>query len=109
MDELGRLREKKRAKITADAEKKAQNEEQVRGALVQLLEPDAYSRLMFIRAQNSQLFSKAVQVIMYLAQSGQMKGRLGDAQIRALLAKMAGGARETSITIKRKGGAEEKL
>jgi len=109
MDELERLREKKAAKITADAEQKAQKEEQVRGALMQLLEPDAYSRLMFIRAQNTKLFSKAVQVIMYLAQSGQMKGRVGDAQLRALLAKMAGGAREPSITFKRKGGEEEKL
>ena len=100
------LRRKKMAEAYQQAQARAQQEEQLRSALATLLEPAAYERLMLVKMSSPELFSRAVQAISYLQQARQLKGRLNEEQLRALLAKLAGARREGSITIHRKGGNE---
>ncbi len=102
------VRRKKAQAAYEQAQARQQQEEQVRQAIAALLEPDAYSRLMLVRQSNPALFSQAVQSIAYLKQAGQLRARLSDAQLRAVLAKISASTRrEGSITFKRKGADEE--
>lgn len=100
------LRRKKMAEAYQQAQTRAQAEEQLRGALATLLEPAAYERFMLVKMSSPELFSRAVQAISYLQQARQLKGRLNEAQLRAILAKLAGSRKEGTITIHRKGGNE---
>ncbi len=79
-----------------------QQEQEQRKALLTLLEPDAYSRLANVRISNPALFRKIVQLLYSLAQAGQLKGRLGEAQLKALLVRMTAGKPTGSISVKRK-------
>jgi programmed cell death protein 5 len=100
------LRRKKMADVYQQAQARAQQEEQLRSALAMLLEPKAYERLMLVKMSSPDLFAKAVQAISYLQQARQLKGRLNEEQMRALLVKLAGARKEGTITIHRKGGNE---
>ena len=102
------LRRKKMEQTYAQAQNRVAQEEQLRSALGQVLEPKAYERLMLVKMSSPELFSKAVQAISYLQQAGQLKSRLSEGQLRAVLAKLAGARKEGSITIMRKGGDDSK-
>lgn len=105
--ELEHMRAKRQAQLSQQQQQQAaQQQEQLRSALAQLLEPDAYSRLMLVKAASSERFMQAVQAITYLRQSGRMKGRLSDAQLKAILSQFAAREPKGSITFKRKGGDE---
>ena len=104
--DLEQIREKKARQAYQQAQVNAQREEQIRGAIAQMLEPDAYSRLMFVRQKNPNLFAKAVQTLAYLQQGGQLQSRVTEEQIVKLLAKVAGPRKETKITFRRKAGDE---
>ncbi|VVB57114.1 DNA-binding protein [uncultured archaeon] len=101
--ELQALRQKKMAQAQQQAEAGKQQEEQLRSALATMLEPAAYERLMLVKMSSPQTFAKAVQGLAYLQQAGQLKGRISDAQLRALLGKLSPPRPEARITIKRKG------
>ncbi|MFH1306921.1 MAG: DNA-binding protein [Candidatus Micrarchaeota archaeon] len=105
--ELEQLRAQKAQKALEEAKKRAVQEEQIRSAIAQLLMPQAYERLMFVRQNNPELFAKAVQMIAYLRQSGKMRGRMGEGQLKEMLVKLGGKKRETKITFRRKGGEIE--
>jgi programmed cell death protein 5 len=102
------IRRKKMAEAYQTAQAKAAQDEQLRSALGNMLEPAAYERLMLVKMSNPTAFSKVVQAIAYLQQAGQLKGRLNEAQIRALLVKMTARKTEPKITILHKGGNERK-
>ena len=97
------LRQKKMAEAYKQAQARAEQEDQLRSALATMLEPAAYERLMLVKMSSPQTFAKVVQGLSYLQQSGQLKGRISEAQLRGLLAKMAGSRPQSSITIKHKG------
>jgi len=105
---LEEVRRRKMAEAYQSAQAKAAQEEQLRAALGNMLEPAAYERLMLVKMSNPAAFAKVVQAIAYLQQAGQLKGRLNEAQVRALLAKMAERKPEPKITILHKGGHNER-
>jgi DNA-binding TFAR19-related protein (PDSD5 family) len=102
-EQLEKIRMQKAQKAYGEARERAMKEEQIRSAIAQVLEPEAYSRLMFVRQNNPQLFAQAVQAIAYLQQRRQLAGRISEKQLVQLLAKIAGPRNEGSITFKRKG------
>ena len=102
------IRRKKMADAYQSAQNRAAQDEQLRSALGNMLEPAAYERLMLVKMSNPAAFAKVVQAIAYLQQAGQLKGRLNEAQVRALLNKMAERKPEPKITILHKGGNERK-
>ncbi|MFA5108880.1 MAG: DNA-binding protein [Candidatus Micrarchaeia archaeon] len=85
------------------AQEQARMQEQIKQAAAQLLEPNAYSRLMLIAQSNPQLFTKALQSIAYLAQAGRLQGRMNDEQLKKLLLRLLPQEKETKITFARKG------
>lgn len=97
------LRQKKMAEAYQQAQARAQQDEQLRSALAAMLEPAAYERLMLVKMSSPQTFAKAVQGLAYLQQAGQLKGRISEAQLRALLGKLSPQRPEPKITILRKG------
>lgn len=103
-EEMEALRRQKTQKNAEAAQAARAQQEQVRAALMMLLEPDAFSRLMLVKASNPGRFAQAAQAIAYLRQNGRMPGKMSDAQLRALLERFSASERhETSITFKRKG------
>ena len=101
--ELQALRQKKMANAQQQAQAREAQDEQLRMALAQMLEPAAYERLMLVKMSNPAAYGKAVQGLAYLQQAGQLKGRINDAQLRALLAKLVPPKPQPKITIMRPG------
>ena len=91
-----------------DAQKlQAAREKQVvelkrRQMLKTLLDDAAYGRIMNIRLANPELYEQLASLIAYLYQQGQLKGKMSEQQLLALLNKVRGPQRETKITIARK-------
>jgi programmed cell death protein 5 len=81
--------------------KRAQIEEQTKNLMRQLLEPEAYERIMIIKASNPELYEQLVNVIVSLVQSNKIMGRISDAQFKALLEKLTA-RREPTIEFKHK-------
>jgi programmed cell death protein 5 len=95
MDELDALRKKKLAELQAQAQEEAvkkeqldQAESQIREILNQILTPDAKARLANIKMARPEYGSQVELLLIQLAQSGQIKGKINDAQLKALLAKI---------------------
>jgi DNA-binding TFAR19-related protein (PDSD5 family) len=78
-------------------ERKQQAEK--RALLQKLLEPAARVRLGNIRAANPEFAAKIEQLILYLYQNGQIKGRIDEKTFVAILSKVSG-KRETRIVRK---------
>jgi programmed cell death protein 5 len=53
--------------------------------LRQLLDPDAYERIMNISVSNHDLYMQLSNLIVQLAQSNQVSGKITDAQLISLL------------------------
>ncbi|MGC8652016.1 MAG: DNA-binding protein [Candidatus Micrarchaeia archaeon] len=81
--------------------RRAQIEEQTKAVMRQLLDPDAYERLMIIRSSNQELYTQLVNLIVSLVQSNKIAGKISDAQFKALLEKLTT-RREPSIEFKHK-------
>ena len=100
MDEgqLEELRQKKLQEIqqaqAMDAQKKL--------LLKNLVEPKSYERLMNVRLANPELYDQLISLLAYLFKSGQVKGKIGEAQVLQLLSKLSGGRREPTITVSRR-------
>jgi programmed cell death protein 5 len=91
LDELRKAREARAAEL------------QVRGALKQILEPDAFERLANIRAANASLYAQLAQLFLYLQQKGQLKARVSDAQLKEFVSRLLAQQRkETKIVMHRK-------
>jgi len=99
-DEEGGLEEMRRRKLQEQLGAMQADEEQ-RRVLMAILEPEAFSRLANVRLSNPKLYQKLVSLLFNLVQSGQLKGRISEAQLKALLLKFTSRP-QGSISFKRK-------
>jgi len=79
---------KKLRKKVAEAVKAAQLEERKKEILKQFLDPKAYERVMNVRASNHDLYNQLVSLIVSLAQSNRVSGKITDEQIMSILQKL---------------------
>lgn len=109
-DELAELRRRKMEQMQRQAlDQQAMEEEaarqqqmdaQIRTALMEILEPEARERLNTIKLTRPE-FAKAVeQQLVMLAQSGRIRQRITDEQLKALLAQLTPSKKEFRITRK---------
>jgi programmed cell death protein 5 len=54
----------------------------------QLMDPDAYERLMNVRVANYELYSQLLEMLISMARGNRIKGKITEAQLREILAKM---------------------
>jgi len=83
------------------AYRQLQQEQQIKELMHQLLDSNAYERLMNIRISNKQLYMQLANIILSLAQSQQIEGKVTDKQLVALLNKLTA-KKESRIEFKRK-------
>ncbi len=109
-DELAELRRQRLEQMQRQAmEQQAMDEEalrqkqiesQIRIALMEILEPEARERLNTIKLTRPE-FAKAVeQQLVILAQSGRIRQRITDEQLKSLLAQLTPTKKEFRITRK---------
>ncbi|MFA6048502.1 MAG: DNA-binding protein [Candidatus Micrarchaeia archaeon] len=84
-------------KKIADAQARQQADAQVRSAMRAVLDAAAYERLSNIKISNAELYAQLVQVIAYLYQNGQLKGKVGEEQLKELVSRIISKRRETTI------------
>ncbi|RMF90959.1 MAG: DNA-binding protein [Methanobacteriota archaeon] len=96
MDELEALRRKRLAELQAQAEAEqaqkeqlAQAQAQIKALLTQLLTPEARERLARIKMARPEYATQVELLLIQLAQAGQIKGKITDEQLKALLARIA--------------------
>jgi len=75
---------------------------QLKAALKYILTKEAYERLGRVKMANPELYAQAVQLLFYMYQSGRIKGKVTDAQLKALLSRLIGKKREPKIRIMEK-------
>ena len=100
--ELDEMRVRKLQERFAEAQQAQQADQQKKVVLKHLLTPEAYERMMNVKISNPALYEQVVGMLAYLYQSKQLKGKVGEEQIVALLSRLTQ-KKETSIQIKRKG------
>ena len=69
-------------------QKEMQMELQLAELVKNILTPEARTRLNNIKLVNRELYLKTVQTLIYLIKTGQMQGKLGEAELKNLLKKM---------------------
>ena len=100
-DDLSAARKKKLQENIAAMQQSQQVDAQKRAVLLKLLTAEAYERVMMVKSTSPELYDKVVGTLAYLAQNGQVRGKIDDETLVKLLAKMTE-RRETSIEFKRK-------
>lgn len=80
--------QKSMRKRVSDAIKAAQLEEQKKEIMRQFLDDAAYERLMNIRLSNPELYNQLVKLVVSLAQSNRVTGKISETQLKSILAKM---------------------
>ncbi len=75
-------------------------ESQKRQLMMQILTPEARSRLANLRLTKPEFVDQIELQLIQLAQSGRMKGKIDDAQLKVLLQQIAGQKREINISRK---------
>lgn len=93
-----------------EEQKKKQNEQEtleyLRMLSAYLLEPDAYSRLLLIKAKNPSLFSSIMQTLLYLYQNKKILKKINEKELLDIAGKIiesGKSVKEGKIVIKRKG------
>ncbi len=81
--------------------KEEQREQQLKSVLRQLLEPDAYERIINISISNKDLYMQLANLIVSLAQSNQINGRLTEQQLISLLNRLTA-RKDSKIEFKHK-------
>ena len=107
-DELSELRKRRMAQLQQQAgDQQAMQEElerqqraksQMQMLLMQVLEPDARERLNTIRLTKPEFAASVEQQLVALAQSGRVKNKITDAQLKELLRQIAPARRDYTIT-----------
>ncbi len=107
-DELAELRRRRMAQLQQQAgDQQAMQEElerqqrmksQIQMILMQVLEPDARERLNTIKLTKPDFAGAVEQQLVALAQSGRLKQKITDAQLKELLRQLAPAKRDYSIT-----------
>jgi programmed cell death protein 5 len=106
-DELADLRKRRMEQLQRQAaeqqmleqemEQKRRQESQIQHILMQILEPEARERLNNIRLTKPE-FAKAIeQQLVMLAQSGRLKQRITDAQLKELLKQVVPSKKDWNI------------
>lgn len=93
--------EKKLRKRVNDAIRNAQLEAQKKEILRQFLEAKAYERIMNIRISNNELYNQLVNLVVSLAQSNRLTGKISEEQLRSIIEKITY-KREPTIEFKHK-------
>jgi programmed cell death protein 5 len=109
MDELEALRKKRLAQIQQQAadqeafqeERNAEYEDQKKNAMRAILTDDARERLGRIRVARPELAENLEQQLIMLAQSGRLKSKITDQQLREILGKLL--PKKRDITIRKRG------
>jgi programmed cell death protein 5 len=110
-DELAELRRRRLAQIQQQAldqqamqdevERQRQMDAQVQAILMQILEPEARERLNTIKLTRPDFARAVEQQLVLLAQSGRLRQKINDEQLKALLQQLQPAKKE--FRIKRKG------
>jgi len=103
-EEIEELRRRKmlelRAKLEeqqSQAEQRRQYEIQKKLAILQIMTPEARSRLANIRAAKPEFAEQLELQLIQLAQSGRLGSKITDAQLREILSKLQARKREFKI------------
>lgn len=107
-DELSELRKRRMAQMQQQAgdqqamaeelERQQKQKSQIQMLLMQVLEPDARERLNTIKLTKPEFVASVEQQLVSLAQSGRLKNKITDAQLKELLRQLAPKKRDYSIT-----------
>jgi programmed cell death protein 5 len=104
-DELSELRKRRMAQMQQQAgdqqeelERQQKQKSQIQMLLMQVLEPDARERLNTIKLTKPEFAASVEQQLVSLAQSGRVKNKITDAQLKELLRQLAPARRDYSIT-----------
>jgi programmed cell death protein 5 len=81
-----------------ELERQKQQKSQIQMILMQVLEPDARERLNNIKLTKPEFAGAVEQQLIALAQSGRLKQKITDAQLKELLRQLAPKKRDYSIT-----------
>jgi programmed cell death protein 5 len=110
-DEIAELRRKRAAQMQQQAvdqqmmqeemDRQKQADAQIHAVLLQILEPEARERLNTIKLTRPDFAKSVEQQLVILAQSGRLKHKITDEQLKALLQQLQPAKRE--FTIRRKG------
>jgi programmed cell death protein 5 len=109
-DELNELRKRRLAQLQQQAgDQQAMQEElerqqraksQIQMVLMSILEPDARERLNTIKLTKPDFASAVEQQLVQLAQSGRLKKKITDSQLKELLRQLTPARRDYTITRK---------
>jgi len=97
-DDLENLRRKKMAELQqklledqAKQEQMDQVEGQIRGAIQQILTPEARARLATIKMAKPEYATQIEMMLIQIAQGGQLQNKITDEQLKGILKKIAEG------------------
>jgi len=107
-DELSELRKRRMAQLQQQAgdqqatqeelERQQRAKSQLHMVLMSILEPDARERLNTIKLTKPDFAGAVEQQLVQLAQSGRLKNKITDSQLKELLRQLAPAKRDYSIT-----------
>ncbi len=107
-DELEAIRQRKLAELQQEAlrrqheeEQRRQTEMKIQSILRSVLTEDARARLQNIKLVKPELAQAVEYQLVSLAQSGQLRTKITDEQLKNLLAQIQGRKRDTKIRFKR--------
>jgi programmed cell death protein 5 len=107
-DELAEIRRRRMMEMQQqaavqqdDAERQRQYDAQIHSVLIQILEPEARERLNAIKLTKPDFARSVEQQLVMLAQSGRIKTKINDEQLKVILKQVTPAKRE--FTIRRKG------
>jgi programmed cell death protein 5 len=86
--------------MQAELEQQERVKSQIQMVLMQALEPNARERLNTIKLTKPEFAGAVEQQLVQLAQSGRLKQKITDAQLKELLRQIAPAKRDYSITRK---------
>lgn len=85
-----------------EARKRKLIELKIKQNLLQVLDGVAYERLMNVKIANEDLYAQIVNLLLYLYQNGQIKGRIGEPELKNLLSRVLSKKEEGKIKFVRK-------
>ena len=88
MEEDEQRDQKRLRKALMEQLKRQQIEQQKKEVIKKLMDQAAYDRLMNIRVSNVDLYSQLVDLIISLAQSNRLQGKLTESQLLSILEKV---------------------